>query len=71
MGLEIPKIIAAYNGVKNGDHMAWYNPAEKGEAMDPVRCIGCGNCTSICPQQIAVPGIMDEFAAMMKERGSR
>ena len=71
MELEIPKIIAAYNGVKNGDHMAWYNPAEKGDSMDPARCIGCGNCTSICPQHIAVPEIMAEFAGMMKERHSR
>ena len=69
MGLEIPKIIAAYNGVKNGDHMAWYNPAEKGEPMDPARCVGCGNCTSICPQHIAVPEIMAEFAGMIRNRG--
>ncbi len=67
-GLEIPKIIAAYNGVKNGDHMAWYNPADKGEAMDPARCIGCGNCTSICPQNIAVPEIMKDFSGMMQNR---
>ena len=71
MGLEIPKIISAYNGVKNGENSAWYNPAEKGEAMDPARCIGCGNCTSICPQNIGVPGIMEEFASMLKERGNR
>ena len=69
MGLEIPKIIAAYNGVKNGDNMAWYSPAEKGEAMDPARCIGCGSCASICPQQIAIPEIMAEFAGMLKNRG--
>ena len=71
MGLEIPKIISAYNGVKNGENSAWYNPAEKGEAMNPARCIGCGNCTSICPQNIGVPGIMEEFASMLKERGNR
>ena len=69
MGLEIPKIIAAYNGVKNGDNLAWYSPAEKGEAMDPARCIGCGSCASICPQQIAIPEIMAEFAGMLKNRG--
>ena len=68
MELEIPKIIAAYNGVKNGDHMAWYNPAQKGESMDPARCIGCGNCTSICPQNITVPEIMKDFAGMMQNR---
>ena len=68
MELEIPKIIAAYNGVKNGDHMAWYNPAEKGASMDPARCVGCGSCKAICPQHIDIPEIMREFAEMMKNR---
>ena len=55
--------------MKNGDNMAWYSPAEKGEAMDPARCIGCWSCASICPQQIAIPEIMAEFAGMLKNRG--
>ncbi len=68
MELEIPKIIAAYNGVKNGDHMAWYNPAEKGTSMDPARCAGCGSCRAICPQHIDIPEIMREFTEMMRNR---
>ena len=65
MELEIPRIIAAYNGVKNGDHMARYNPDEAGAALDPRRCVGCGACASICPQNIAIPDIMREFAGML------
>ncbi len=66
MELEIPRIIAAYNGVKNGDHMARYNPDEAGPALDPRRCIGCGSCASICPQNIGIPAIMEEFAGLLK-----
>ena len=65
MELEIPKIIAAYNAVKNGERGRKYNPDEAGEALDPRRCIGCGSCASICPQNIDIPGIMSEFAEML------
>ncbi len=65
MELEIPRIIAAYNGVKNGGHMARYNPDEADPSLDPRRCAGCGACASICPQNIAIPDIMTEFAAML------
>ena len=65
--LEIPRIIAAYNGVRNGDRMARYQPDRAGEAMDPRRCVGCGACASICPQGIAIPKIMREFAGMLAE----
>ena len=64
--LEIPKIIAAYNAVKNDDFMARYDPDRADAAMDPRRCVGCGACTGICPQGIAVPDIMGRFAEMLK-----
>ncbi len=67
MELEIPRIIAAYNGVKNGDRMARYNPDEVEPSMDPRRCVGCGTCASICPQNIAIPDIMQEFAEMLAQ----
>ena len=66
MELEIPKIIAAYNAVKNEDFMARYDPDRADAAMDPRRCVGCGACTGICPQGIAVPDIMSRFAEMLK-----
>ena len=65
MELEIPKIIAKYNGVKNGDHMARYDLDTADPSMDPRRCIGCGACTGICPQNIDIPGIMAEFPGML------
>ena len=66
MELDIPKIIAAYNGVKNGDFMSRYDPDTTDSAMDPRRCVGCGSCAAICPQGIKIPAIMAEFAEMLK-----
>ena len=63
--LDIPRIIAAYNGVKNGDFIAKYDPDKADPSMDPRRCVGCGACASICPQNIGIPEIMEEFAAML------
>jgi predicted aldo/keto reductase-like oxidoreductase len=68
MDLDIPKIIAAYNGVKNGDFMARYDPESADPSMDPRRCVACSACVSICPQSIAVPEIMSEFAGMLTRR---
>jgi len=65
MELDIPRMIAAYNGLKNGDHMAGYQPDEAQPSMDPRRCIGCGSCASICPQNIQIPEIMQELAQML------
>ena len=65
MELEIPKIISAYNGVKNGDHMARFDPDTAGDAMDPRRCVGCGACASICPQGIDIPAIMKELPELL------
>ena len=65
MELDIPRMIAAYNGLKNGDHMAGYQPDEAQPSMDPRRCIGCGSCASICPQNIRIPEILQELAQML------
>lgn len=65
MELDIPRMIAAYNGLKNGDHMAAYQPDEAQPSMDPRRCIGCGSCASICPQNIRIPEILQELAQML------
>ena len=69
--LEIPKIIAAYNGVKNGDFMARYDMDTADSAMDPRRCVGCGACAAICPQGIDIPAIMTRFPALLKNTPRR
>ncbi len=66
MELNIPAIIAAYNGVKNGDLMARYDLDTAGESMDPRRCVGCGACAAICPQGIDIPAVMQELPELLK-----
>ncbi len=68
MELDIPQIIAAYNGIRNGDWTVRYDPAESDPSMDPGRCISCGSCASVCPQSIAIPDIMGEMTEMLKGR---
>ena len=65
MELEIPKIIAVYNAVKNGERGRKYDPDAVDPSLDPRRCVGCGSCAAICPQNIAIPDIMTEFAEML------
>ena len=67
MQLEIPKILSAYNGLKNGDFMTWYDPDKAEPSMDPRRCVGCKACMAICPQNIAIPDIMKEFAGILSD----
>ena len=65
--LDIPAIIAAYNGVKNGDFMARYDMDASGDAMDPRRCVGCGACAGVCPQGIDIPKIMADFPDLLRK----
>ena len=71
MALDIPKIIAAYNGVKNGDFMARYDPDRAGEALDPRRCVGCGACAAVCPQGIKIPELMEDCGKLLTARPGR
>ena len=64
--LEIPKIIAAHNSLKNGDFMAYYD-MDADPAMDPRRCVGCGACAAICPQHIDIPDIMNRVAERLSQ----
>ncbi len=63
--LEIPKLITAYNGVKNGDFMAGFPLDAAESAMDPRRCVGCGACAAVCPQGIDIPSIMADLPALL------
>lgn len=69
--LDIPAIIAAYNGVKNGDFMARYDMDASGGAMDARRCVGCGACAGVCPQGIDVPKIMADFPELLRKPPQR
>ena len=65
VGLDIPKLMSAYNDAKIGG--AWRLASLKALPEDkrPAACIGCGSCTGHCPQRIDVPKYMHEMADMM------
>lgn len=74
-GLDISELLAIYNElcIDHGPALmiALRNmPEEK----KPVNCIGCGQCSKKCPQNIDIPGIMSKLAktlAKMPPMGSR
>lgn len=62
--LDIPALINACNQLRIPG-MAFtpvmFLESLKAEQM-PDACIGCGNCTHICPQHIDIPSVMEELA---------
>ncbi|MCQ2399534.1 MAG: aldo/keto reductase [Clostridia bacterium] len=66
MGLDIPKLIAAYNELKV---YASINVVMRLEALPqdklPSACIGCGKCARSCPQRIDIPKAMKELSEML------
>ena len=66
--LDIPMLIAAYNDVRfEPDHAMTVSMQMDALSADelPSACIGCGACSSICPQNIDIPNVMTEFSEMI------
>ena len=66
--LDIPRILALYNehAYSEGGFIAPMALAAFDENKLPSACIGCGACTTVCPQKIDIPGTMAKFAEMLK-----
>lgn len=65
MGLDIPHLLSLYNQLVvtgKGDFIAPMALSALPEDKRPSACIGCGSCAAVCPQQIDIPGTLDEFA---------
>ena len=61
--LNIPALLAMYNQMRYAHQPGILKrieelPAEK----RPAACIGCGTCAQSCPQNIDIPGVMQDFA---------
>lgn len=70
MGIDIPKLIAIYNEEKNEGSMLAFNMDTEKDSENPARCVGCGACSGICPQNIDVPSIMHDFAEIIEKKKS-
>lgn len=63
MGLDIPKLISAYNEVRfstGGTTISMYIDSLP-EDKKPSACIACGACAAVCPQGIDIPAAMADF----------
>ena len=68
MGLDIPKLLAAYNQKRagaSGDFIASMIVGSLPEDKRPDACIGCGACAAVCPQAIDIPAALADFAALL------
>jgi len=63
--IDIPTVIHLYNRLRTEGRDA--APAIRAELAQldagPEDCIACGTCTQHCPQGIAIPEVMEKFAA--------
>ena len=68
--LDIPRLLELYNEHLSRPDFAFIAPMALG-AMPPDKhpsaCIGCGACSSVCPQQIDIPEALADFARLMGE----
>lgn len=69
VGVEIPKVFAAYNQYKiSGDRAALNKTlASLPEDGGPSACISCGVCLKKCPQKINIPARLKQIAAELKK----
>ena len=67
MGLDIPMLLAGYNDMKFSSAMTVKMQMDGTDKEKwPDKCIGCGACSSVCPQHIDIPKVLKEFDGMLK-----
>ncbi len=68
MELDIPNLLSLYNELRVAPMI---NVIMRTEAMaedkKPSACIACGACTTICPQNIDIPGALADFAERLSK----
>lgn len=67
-GLDIPKLISLYNEqvFSGGGFIVSMNLNSLPEDKRPSACIGCGACQAVCPQNIKIPEIFEDFVNRRK-----
>lgn len=68
--LDIPRLLELYNEHLSRPSFGFIAPMALGAMpvdKHPSACIGCGACSSVCPQQIDIPEALADFARIMGE----
>lgn len=68
--LNIPMLLAQYNEfrVTGGSWIPRMIVGKMPEASQPSACIKCSRCADVCPQQINIPSVMEEFATILSQK---
>ncbi|MDD6328093.1 MAG: aldo/keto reductase [Eubacteriales bacterium] len=66
-GIDIPQIISLYNEHKitGGGFIAPMVINSMPEDKRPAACVGCRSCEKVCPQNIKISEMMQDFTAML------
>ena len=70
--LDIPWLLELYNEHISRPDFKFIAPmalAALPQDKQPSACVGCGSCAAVCPQQIDIPGGLDDFAQLMASAG--
>ena len=70
--LDIPWLLELYNEHISRPDFKFIAPmalAALPQDKQPSACVGCGSCAAVCPQQIDIPGALDDFAQLMASAG--
>jgi len=67
-GLDIPRLLALYNDLRFAPSLTIGMRIQSIPASgQPSACIGCGQCTAICPQKIDIPAALRDFAQQVSK----
>ncbi len=67
-GLDIPVLLGLYNQFSVSPGPNIFMELERlDDDQRPANCISCGSCERRCPQGIAIPEIMEKFAAALED----
>lgn len=67
-GLDIPLLLELYNehSFTNGGFLAPFTLQAMPEDKRPSACLGCKSCEEVCPQQIKISEILEDFNEKLK-----
>ena len=67
-GIDIPSMLRLYNehSFTGGGFIAPMALMAVPEDKQPSACVGCRSCEAVCPQQIKISEVLEDFSAMLK-----